>query len=1529
MYNGANGPEGGAFRRPIDNYDWLREQRRKHAATTAGTNVSPTPQSNPNTICGRLIDASVKVGGFGGLPIASGGVGIAALGGSAYAAPTYTGLTASTTANPLSTDLLVTLTLNNVPQDNAANQLLWVYRLHGSATWTPWAEQPLAGLPNPPVAQTVSFGFAQLQSGQSYDIGIAYTGLNGQLGAIATVENNYVMPTVAVPSNYLLGTITTPVIASATASTGASSNGISSPLTLNWTCTNQPTDGSLSRLTVYVRQASTSTWAPYASIAAVGVSSSAPPAIASYAFTFADLTNGLTYDFGASYENAQGGEGSTTAIVTGIALASVSTKGAAMPAGIKTAGPTVSTSSVGTWLASGTANPVLPATFTISDWASGSAPSWLLGERLYVRQHAVSTSAQPFMDVTPGQNVTTQIQVGLNAATTIDLGVSYLDVANNESSVTWPPGLSNVIVPAIGTNAGQTSPATISSTGPTITAVTISPRNRRVGMTQNLFGTLTLGDWGTTTGKPNWVQAIMAYSRVDGTTTIVDQVQIDPNAPTTQTASTSTFNWMLPASTGDSVDIGFAYEDVAGHLTATAWPAALNAIGDPDGSVWDGGGKGLHTRMSQATQNTVLTAGGIDFSSALHTNKDQDNIADGATYARTRANQLIGGAIARGSVGKNVIPNPSFELNDVGTPINTLVANGAPITNGWFVHDEGGSTNFYPFLDTSVVHGGSQDLAIKTVGGYTVAANTTIECRIFSATFPVRAQETYFVSGWVAANSSFGALPTGTQVKARIGLWVTDAANSATNELVPTDVIFTAGSGGAWQQLSGTFTIPTTVATGKNSAFANVQLAGFLQNTTGSAITISTAGNEFDIHFDDITCTLQTSLDTDVFDGATYARVKGSELASGTVKQLNDGTNVRTAAHVAGAIDTSSRVIGSLYDGTTTLTPANVTSVVTPAGTVDVSKPKAGVTLPRTAHDTSLTNAIDAASNSLASEFPGGKYNLNDELTNVDGQSSRTTYTLAAGQPFTACADIALAATSTSGNIVLGNQTNNGYGLCWDSAGHFYIAKWIGAAFTVLTSTISVTQNTNYHTYRLTVTPGQVAVSPPAAMNSGWTYQTPSSGTWSETSTVATYTGTGVFPSNAYAQALLTGLPVGASLTFSMLINATNGACLLQIKDSTMATTLGSTTVAKGTNTTISVTATVPANGQVNLSFAVNDTVANGTTCTFQSPVVSYASNVIEASLDGNYLTVTDTGLTLTTGTWPVTLYTGGNAGKVQHYSASAAPLHIGKAIANATTFMNAKGAALLNMAGTPQYSYSCSGPTAMTVTLPNATYTRTDLSTVAVATANLAKTGLVASTTYYWNLAYDAPTNTYVIVFYGTTAPTVTQMQTDCFSDGRVNIYAKLALTTPASGTGGGTGGGGGSGGNSCPAYYQPIVTLEHGIIRADEIDIGMHIPNGDDWVRVTEVTRCAAPLWRYTLRDENGVEESWDVNDTHVCKDERGEWLRVRDMKPGDILRGVSGPLTVADAYYLCDGHYIAMEVEGHEYTLGDALVHNPNTL
>jgi hypothetical protein len=107
------------------------------------------------------------------------------------------------------------------------------------------------------------------------------------------------------------------------------------------------------------------------------------------------------------------------------------------------------------------------------------------------------------------------------------------------------------------------------------------------------------------------------------------------------------------------------------------------------------------------------------------------------------------------------------------------------------------------------------------------------------------------------------------------------------------------------------------------------------------------------------------------------------------------------------------------------------------------------------------------------------------------------------------------------------------------------------------------------------------------------------------------------------------------------------------------------------------------------------------------------------------------------------------------------------------------------------------------------------------------------------------------------------------------------------------------------------------------------MHIagPNGT-WVEVIEATKLRAPIWQYVLTD-GATEESFAVNDTHAIMDTRGEWRKVRDLIVGDKLKGETVELTVAYANYLMDDWYVALEVEGHIYSMGKATIHNPITL
>ena len=264
----------------------------------------------------------------------------------------------------------------------------------------------------------------------------------------------------------------------------------------------------------------------------------------------------------------------------------------------------------------------------------------------------------------------------------------------------------------------------------------------------------------------------------------------------------------------------------------------------------------------------------------------------------------------------------------------------------------------------------------------------------------------------------------------------------------------------------------------------------------------------------------------------------------------------------------------------------------------------------------------------------------------------------------------------------------------------------------------------------------------------------------------------------------------------------------------------------------------------------------------------------------------------------------------------------------NSTTPLNGNGA-LLNVSGTPVYTYGTTS-SSITITIPATTYTRMDGSSISVPAYSPAPwTGLQANTTYYFDIWYDAVNNVYGVKFYGQTAPTNLQMLTDCFSDGHINIYAGYSVTTPKTGggPGGGTGGGGQNQGGSCPAEYQLVRTLERDYIRADEVDLGMHLFGSDGQpARVLECNRVPTTLWRYTLSDGER-EESFDVNDTHMVMTADGGWALVKQLRAGDSVKSRTGTVRIVDIEQIGPGHYIAFEVERHAFLMGecDSIVHN----
>jgi hypothetical protein len=269
----------------------------------------------------------------------------------------------------------------------------------------------------------------------------------------------------------------------------------------------------------------------------------------------------------------------------------------------------------------------------------------------------------------------------------------------------------------------------------------------------------------------------------------------------------------------------------------------------------------------------------------------------------------------------------------------------------------------------------------------------------------------------------------------------------------------------------------------------------------------------------------------------------------------------------------------------------------------------------------------------------------------------------------------------------------------------------------------------------------------------------------------------------------------------------------------------------------------------------------------------------------------------------------------------------------SSSSLLNTQGS-LLNAAGTPTFSYTAT-PTTISITVPAATYTLTDnVTTKAIPTRTFSFSSLVASNTYYFDLAVDLVGG--VFVCSANSAANIkwssAAVLSDCYRDGRIAVYANYPCATPATGSTGGSGGGGAGSGPQCPADYQKVLTRDRGYLRADELDIGDFVAGpvgGPAWVEVHDAVRMPTVLWSFTVAGLSGTLETFDVNDSHACKRPDGVWLRVDQMRPGDLLLGRDGDLVVVESRRLGPGHFVGLDVEGHEFSMGATCAHNVITV
>ncbi|MHB8416414.1 MAG: Hint domain-containing protein, partial [Acidiferrobacteraceae bacterium] len=617
-----------------------------------------------------------------------------------------------------------------------------------------------------------------------------------------------------------------------------------------------------------------------------------------------------------------------------------------------------------------------------------------------------------------------------------------------------------------------------------------------------------------------------------------------------------------------------------------------------------------------------------------------------------------------------------------------------------------------------------------------------------------------------------------------------------------------------------------------------------------------------------------------------------------------------------------------------------------------------------------VATAINASGQGLNNEFPGSTLNTDGSISGLHGTSSSQQYTLLAGQVVTVSADLTGTATGQFYALAIGTPTNC-YEIRSDGNGSVYIAKIVAGVLTGITAIINTGAETTTqiegvgpHSLRLTITVGATNIIEASfdtlnfsGSDSSLTLTT---GTWPVTVWAGSLTGKmnhyhaaatqqhqGMMPGRVQTLVLppATAIPVDGSPFNNGLIFGRHMSGAATTDTGALFTGSGEMLFTRhdpSVQGTLQTTVNGPSYLQ-NGSVALDTHVADGTTyqrvkatelTTGFVHQLNDGTNVrtagaVAASLDSSGRVIGniyDGTTALSPANLTNAITTGGlvkvaNAtGEILYANTSSEyQTNFNSAgLAQNTTMFNNLGICINNTAGNPGYSYT-STTTSISISIPASTYTNSDGSTVSVPSYAHNFGGLAALTGYYFDMWHDAPSNTFGAAIYAGGAPSAATVLADCYHEGRTPVNGKVYIITPSSGTGSGSGAAGSGG---CPAAYQVIETQERGLIRADEIEVGMHLPLEDRWVRVNKRAKRLAPLWRYTIKSASAEVRSFDVNDTHAVFTSEREWVYAKDLKPGDSLYGGAA---VVDSSYLAEGLCIEMEVEGHVYTFGDATCHN----
>lgn len=144
--------------------------------------------------------------------------------------------------------------------------------------------------------------------------------------------------------------------------------------------------------------------------------------------------------------------------------------------------------------------------------------------------------------------------------------------------------------------------------------------------------------------------------------------------------------------------------------------------------------------------------------------------------------------------GGYTLMNGTFESNAALTPLNTPLAQGAAVGDGWTVK-ELISSIFTPILETGAAHLGTQSLLIRIPVSQTIAAHAYASCRVFSSSVVVTPGVPITYScykGWWSSGASMAGLT----ILQRLGVFFYDQfGNFLSEDYIDTNNTVTNSSG--------------------------------------------------------------------------------------------------------------------------------------------------------------------------------------------------------------------------------------------------------------------------------------------------------------------------------------------------------------------------------------------------------------------------------------------------------------------------------------------------------------------------------------------------------------------------------------------------------------------------------------------------------------------------------------------------------------------------------------------------------------